>query len=107
MIHDEDEMQSPSGAHIDGEELESNSGVPRVGMVFSSEEAVYEFYNNYAKQTGFNVRRGKAEYSGSNKAVIKANNFLCSRQGLNSKEEIDKSTQYKRGHENRLRSSAC
>ncbi|KAF8023048.1 hypothetical protein BT93_F0515 [Corymbia citriodora subsp. variegata] len=95
-IHDEDETQSTSGANIDGQELESDSRVPRVGMVFFSEEAVYDFYNNYAKQTGFNVRRGKAEYSGSNKAVIKAKYFLCSCQGHKSKEQIDKPTRYKR-----------
>ncbi|KAI6684750.1 hypothetical protein NL676_030663 [Syzygium grande] len=95
-IGDEDETQSTSGANIDGEELESNSGAPRVGMVFFSEEAVYDFYNSYAKETGFNVRRGKAEYSGSNKAVIKAKYFLCSCQGHKSKEQIDKPTRYKR-----------
>ncbi|KAL3750286.1 hypothetical protein ACJRO7_011305 [Eucalyptus globulus] len=96
VIGDEDDTQSTSGANIDGEELESHSGVPRLGMVFFSEEAVYDFYNNYAKQTGFNVRRGKAEYLGSNKAIIKAKYFLCSCQGRKSKEQIDKPTRYKR-----------
>ncbi|KAI6684783.1 hypothetical protein NL676_030696 [Syzygium grande] len=81
---------------MDGEQLESDPWVPRVGMEFDSEMAVYNFYCRYAKQTGFNVRRGKAEYSGSNEAVIRAKYFLCSCQGHKFKEHIAKMTPHKR-----------
>lgn len=93
-IGDEDEIQSASGANKDGEELESDSTVPRVGKVFNSEKEVYDFYSNFAKIKGFNVRRGKAEYSGSDKSVIKAKCFLCSCQGHKSKQQIDKQPRY-------------
>ncbi|XP_056175212.1 protein FAR1-RELATED SEQUENCE 7-like [Syzygium oleosum] len=89
-IGNEDELHSTSGANIDEGELESNPREPRVGMEFDSEMAVYKFYRSYAKQTDFNVRMGKAEYSGSDKA------FLCSYQADKSKEQIAKATQYKR-----------
>ncbi|KAI6668327.1 hypothetical protein NL676_019364 [Syzygium grande] len=90
-IGNADELHSTSGANIDEGELESNPREPRVGMEFDSEMAVYKFYRSYAKQTDFNVRMGKAEYSGSDKA------FLCSYQADKSKEQIAKATRYKRG----------
>lgn len=93
-IGDEDEIQSTSSANMDGEELESDLGVPTVGRVFCSEKVVYDFYSNYAKKAGFKVRRGKAEYLGSDKSVIKAKCFLCSCQGHKSKQQIDKPTRY-------------
>lgn len=93
---DEDEIQSPSDANVDGQELKLDPREPRVGMEFSSEEAVYNFYSNHAEQTGFSVRRGKTEYSRSNKAIMKAKYFLCSCQGHKSKEQIDKPTRFKR-----------
>ncbi|KAF7851720.1 hypothetical protein BT93_L3032 [Corymbia citriodora subsp. variegata] len=65
-------------------------------MVFSSEKEVHDFYSNYAKKEGFNVRRGKAEYLPSDKSVLKAKYFLCTSQGHKSKEQIKKPTRYKR-----------
>ncbi|KAI6684754.1 hypothetical protein NL676_030667 [Syzygium grande] len=93
---DEDEIQSTSDAKIDGEELESILGLPSMGMTFCSEKAAYDFYSNYAKKAGFRVRRGKADYLGSDKSVIKSKCFLCSCQGYKSKEQIEKPTRYKR-----------
>lgn len=81
---DEDELLSTSGCNID----ESDPHVPRVGMEFDSEVALYDFYCSYAKQTGFKVRRGKTEYSRSNKAIVRAKYFLCSCQGK-CKEQIN------------------
>ncbi|KAK3441763.1 hypothetical protein EUGRSUZ_B01750 [Eucalyptus grandis] len=94
-IGDEDEAQSTS-ANIDGEELVSDLGVPRVGLEFCSEEAVYNFYNKYAKQTGFRVRKGKPQRSRLNKDTITGKYFLCSCQGHKSKKQIEKQTLYKR-----------
>lgn len=93
---DEDEIQSASGANKDGEELESDSKVPRAGKVFNSEKEVYDFYSNFAKTRGFNVRRGKAEYLGSDKSVLRAKSFLCTCQGLKSVQQINKQTRYKK-----------
>ena len=35
---------------------------PQVGMSFESEKKVYEMYNTYAGQVGFNVRRSKTKH---------------------------------------------
>ncbi|KAI6684698.1 hypothetical protein NL676_030611 [Syzygium grande] len=93
-ISDEDETQSTSAANIDGEEIVSEPKVPSMGMEFSSVEAVYNFYNIYANQSGFKVRKGKAEYN-KNKEM-KSKYFLCTRQGLKSQKQIDKPTRYKK-----------
>ncbi|KAK8993539.1 hypothetical protein V6N11_033634 [Hibiscus sabdariffa] len=37
----------------------SNEIIPRVGMEFNTEQDVYDFYNKYAKEVGFSIRRHK------------------------------------------------
>ena len=53
-----------------GETWKSNSRVPEIEMVFSSEEAAYEFYKSYTNEIGFNVRKGKVQRS-TNKTTRK------------------------------------
>ncbi|XWS51114.1 hypothetical protein CRYUN_Cryun12cG0148800 [Craigia yunnanensis] len=49
-------------------------------MEFSSEEDAYKFYKDYAKVTGFSVRKGK--YQRSSNGTIRKRNFLCSSEGF-------------------------
>ncbi|KAF7851719.1 hypothetical protein BT93_L3031 [Corymbia citriodora subsp. variegata] len=73
----------------------SDPMVPRVGLEFHSMDVVYDFYSNYAKQTGFRVRKGKQNYSKLN-GNITGKYFLCSCEGKKSMKQIEKLTGYKR-----------
>lgn len=33
--------------------------IPKVGMEFETEQDIYDFYNKYAKEVGFSIRRSK------------------------------------------------
>lgn len=59
--------------------LES-SRIPKVGMYFSSDEEAYDFYNTYAKNSGFGVRKG-ASAKDDNGVVIRRI-FVCHREGF-------------------------
>lgn len=72
-----DGTQSTSRANIEREELESDPGVPREGMQFDKEEAAFNFYEQYGKQAGFCIKRGKIEYERSDKGQIKGKYFFC------------------------------
>ncbi|KAK9133206.1 hypothetical protein Scep_012734 [Stephania cephalantha] len=57
--------------------------MPRVGMVFESEEQAYSFYNAYARRLGFSVRKGELKRLKSGRIYLRE--FLCSRQGYRAK----------------------
>ena len=50
-------------------------------MTWGSHEAAYQFYNNFAKQRGFSVRKGTVKRSKGPGNEVKRKRFLCSRQG--------------------------
>ena len=51
-------------------------------MTFASEEAAYEFYNKYAKQQGFSIRREKVKHDVNKVGTpIRYMRFLCSKAG--------------------------
>ena len=50
-------------------------------MTWGSHEAAYQFYNNFAKQRGFSVRKGTVKRSKGPAKEVKRKIFLCSRQG--------------------------
>ncbi|XP_061364631.1 protein FAR1-RELATED SEQUENCE 5-like [Gastrolobium bilobum] len=52
---------------------------PKIGMMFSSEDEAYEFYNEYAKLTGFSVR--KSQYRRLANGTISQRTFVCGREG--------------------------
>ena len=52
-----------------------------VSKMFDSEAEGYEFYNKYALEKGFSVRRSYVEWDGSNKYII-LRKIVCSRQGF-------------------------
>jgi zinc finger SWIM domain-containing protein 3 len=47
---------------------------------FVSEEDGFNFYNSYALEKGFSVRRSYVEWDGANKEII-LRKFVCSREG--------------------------
>ncbi|KAF9616049.1 hypothetical protein IFM89_028346 [Coptis chinensis] len=58
--------------------------LPKVGMVFQSEEHAYDFYNQYAKTVGFSVRRDSSSVNRSDGTVIRRV-LCCSKQGFHTK----------------------
>jgi zinc finger SWIM domain-containing protein 3 len=54
--------------------------IPKVGMRFISEQEAYEFYNAYAWEIGFSVRKTGFHYLGDS-LTIKTRTFCCFRQG--------------------------
>ena len=54
-----------------------------MAMTFVSKESAYVFYNNYAKQHGFGIRRCKAKHDDKlgTPTNIRYRRFVCSRAG--------------------------
>ncbi|KAJ4830528.1 hypothetical protein Tsubulata_029605 [Turnera subulata] len=89
------ETQANSNFDVNQEEKQtSNFQRPSLGMVFSSEEEAFKFYQNYADKMGFSVRKGKVQRLSD--GTITKRHFLCSRQGFRSKKQSAKMTKYKR-----------
>ncbi|KAK9062845.1 hypothetical protein SSX86_020035 [Deinandra increscens subsp. villosa] len=62
---------------------------PEEGMLFTSLEEAEAFYYEYAKQSGFTVRKGSVyEVSG----VIKGRHFVCSKEGNKPFKKYDSSS---------------
>jgi hypothetical protein len=53
--------------------------VPKVGMVFKSEEDAYEFYNEYAGKIGFSIRKSHSKLR-PDKTIYKKH-IVCSNEG--------------------------
>lgn len=55
--------------------------IPKVGMKFCTEEEAYNFYNAYARDKGFSIRRSNS-YNVKNTTIIKNITFCCSHVGI-------------------------
>ncbi|KAK7281288.1 hypothetical protein RIF29_09125 [Crotalaria pallida] len=64
---------------------------------FKSLDIAYEFYNEYARATGFSVRKNKSYYGSLGDVVWKS--FVCSREGL--RRENNKDIEDESGRESR------
>ncbi|EEC72703.1 hypothetical protein OsI_06289 [Oryza sativa Indica Group] len=53
--------------------------VPKVGMTFNSENEAYDFYNSYARNVGFSIRKNHANTRADGSLCSKY--FLCSNEG--------------------------
>ncbi|KAK9043086.1 hypothetical protein V6N11_071437 [Hibiscus sabdariffa] len=72
----------------------TNEIVPRVGMEFNSEQDIYDFYNKYAKEVGFSIRRSKGHKDQHGHWVNRV--FCCSCQGTRIKDKRDDDVKYHR-----------
>ena len=48
---------------------------------FPCEEAAYVFYNSYAKDRGFSIRRERVKKGKGSSGVVRLRRFVCSRHG--------------------------
>ncbi|XP_073362439.1 protein FAR1-RELATED SEQUENCE 11-like [Aegilops tauschii subsp. strangulata] len=67
-------------------------------MTFTSHDAAYDFYNNYARDNGFSIRKNKVRYSKTESRHMCYRRFVCSRQG-----KRDSKLLTEEGHSRRLR----
>ncbi|KAJ4755030.1 Protein FAR1-RELATED SEQUENCE 5 [Rhynchospora pubera] len=63
---------------------------PRIGMEFDDDEKAYQFYNGYARQVGFSVR--KQNMSRAKNGIIRARRFVCSKEGYYKLDPSDKTS---------------
>ncbi|KAG6505820.1 hypothetical protein ZIOFF_038186 [Zingiber officinale] len=90
-----DSMQVGDGSNV--------RWVPRIDMLFDSENDAYEFYNAYAENVGFIVRRSTLWTS---KNIITRRTFVCSREGFREKKKGAKEAKCPRP-ETRIGCPAC
>jgi zinc finger SWIM domain-containing protein 3 len=50
-------------------------------MTFESEPAVFVFYNSYARDNGFSIRKDIIKYSNGESKHLHLRRFVCSREG--------------------------
>ncbi|XP_073367556.1 protein FAR1-RELATED SEQUENCE 5-like [Aegilops tauschii subsp. strangulata] len=67
-------------------------------MTFTSHDAAYNFYNSYARDNGFSIRKNKVRYSKMESRHMRYRRFVCSRQG-----KRDNKLLTEEGHSRRLR----
>ncbi|KAL4318052.1 hypothetical protein GQ457_18G005870 [Hibiscus cannabinus] len=72
----------------------SDEIIPRVGMEFNTEQDVYDFYNKYAKEVGFSIRRNKGHKDMYGHWLNRS--FCCSCQGSRLKDKRDDDVKYHR-----------
>jgi zinc finger SWIM domain-containing protein 3 len=58
-----------------------------VMKTFASEDEGYQFYNKYALEKGFNVRRSYVEWDGANKEIV-LRKLVCSREGCREEKHM-------------------
>ncbi|XP_073106591.1 protein FAR1-RELATED SEQUENCE 5 isoform X1 [Elaeis guineensis] len=78
--------------------------LPRIDMLFESENEAYEFYNTYAENVGFFVRRSTLWTTSKN--IITRRTFVCSREGFREKKKGAKEAKCPRP-ETRIGCPAC
>uniref|UniRef100_I1Q6T4 FAR1 domain-containing protein n=1 Tax=Oryza glaberrima TaxID=4538 RepID=I1Q6T4_ORYGL len=84
------QIETDQGANEDSQTRKgSEKMTPKVGMKFNSEQEAYDFYNAYASEIGFSIRRSSYHYMGNTK-IIKNRTFCCSREGTRG---VDKRTE--------------
>ncbi|CAO2147099.1 unnamed protein product, partial [Urochloa humidicola] len=69
--------------------------MPKVGMKFCTEQEAYDFYNAYARDKGFSIRRSSS-HNVNNTTTIKNRTFCCSRAGKRGADKREESSNYSR-----------
>jgi hypothetical protein len=88
------ETISESFVSINEGNREFKSLVPEIGMSFSCEQEAHKFYQKYAIELGFKVRKGKVQRLSN--GSLRKRYFFCSQEGFRSKKQPTKKTTYTR-----------
>ena len=91
---DADCCEIKTSVNVNEGKPEDNDQKPQKGMLFSSVLKAEEYYRNYAKKTGFTVRKGKI-YNQAD-GTLKWRRFLCSCEGFRAKKQSNQGTKYQR-----------
>ncbi|KAM1450485.1 hypothetical protein ACFX13_038534 [Malus domestica] len=77
------QSQSHDGSlgHLQLNKSKEIMGDLELGMEFSSKESVYDYYYNYARDKGFDVRKHHWKKK-NNAGIVTRVTYTCSRQGL-------------------------
>ncbi|KAL3846337.1 hypothetical protein ACJIZ3_003740 [Penstemon smallii] len=85
-IHVENEKEEQQFVDLENENVMDDhefkipeDKIPRIGMEFDSEETAYQFYNEYARASGFSVRRSSVHKDCHQNIIDRI--FCCSCQG--------------------------
>ncbi|KAL3839149.1 hypothetical protein ACJIZ3_023740 [Penstemon smallii] len=85
-IHEENEKEEQQFVDLENENVMGDhefkipkDKIPRIGMEFDSEEMAYQFYNEYARASGFSVRRSSVHKDSQQNIIDRI--FCCSCQG--------------------------
>ncbi|KAM0846906.1 hypothetical protein ACQ4PT_055407 [Festuca glaucescens] len=82
-----------------GVNVESKEYFDIVNKTFGSEDDRFQFYNSYALEKGFSVRRNYVEWDGASKKIIRRK-LVCSHEGCREEKHL------KRKREDRKRKTA-
>ncbi|PKA48860.1 Protein FAR1-like sequence 5 [Apostasia shenzhenica] len=66
--------------------------IPKVDMEFETEQEAYEFYNRYAFEMGFSIRRSSRHLLRKG-GEVKDRTFCCSREGIRGKDKRKENVQ--------------
>ncbi|KAL8510725.1 hypothetical protein ACS0TY_017517 [Phlomoides rotata] len=79
---------------VDHRKASLEERIPKIGMEFDSEDTSYNFYNEYAKVTGFSIRRHIVHKDINGRILDRV--FCCEYQGHRQKDKRDGSYKSKR-----------
>ncbi|PIA47416.1 hypothetical protein AQUCO_01400230v1 [Aquilegia coerulea] len=86
VFHDQKSLRQDAST-VEGEEnnapLPKLGSEPVIGLGFASEDEAYEFYNAYAKEKGFSIRKSHIQRSRVDRSVI-SREYVCANQGFRS-----------------------
>lgn len=79
--HDDDGESDMDIGHAEYQQEALDRHWKIMAMTFGSEAEAYVFYDNYAKECGFNIRKEKVERGKGPSGSIRFRQFVCSRSG--------------------------
>ncbi|MCL7038572.1 hypothetical protein MKW94_030142 [Papaver nudicaule] len=82
-LEEADIAAETSGREDDDVSIPKLGSEPFIGLRFSSEDEAYEFYNAYAKEKGFSIRKSHIQRSRVDRSVI-SREYVCANQGFRS-----------------------
>ncbi|XP_020249359.1 protein FAR1-RELATED SEQUENCE 5-like [Asparagus officinalis] len=88
-------MEEPVEESNDSLERSKEDLKPKFFMEFDSEIAAYDFYNEYARNEGFSIRR--EAYAADKQGVLTSRTFVCCKEGLRKADKRDDLTRNPRG----------